>query len=362
MTVSKYFAAKKSYFAGDPIMTDTEFDAFELALSKTNPEILKHIGSNERTGKEKLPMVMGSLNQIRNEKEWSAWKNNFPKAREYLFTEKIDGNSCLLEYKNGVLINSWSRGDGVYGASNIRHTSKMVGLPAHTGDKFTGFIRGELVIAKKDWPALLAEADREYANARNFVAGFLNSTKGQGELYKYFKFVAFEMFANYKNLMDKSAQMRILSQHYNFTTPVTYLQNCHFTYKDVEMVIAQMIEHSEYELDGVVVDVDSIEYRKFNATSDDLNPNYSVKIKLVNSSVETEVIGIEWSVSKDSFYKPVILIEPVYIGGVTISRCSGFNARFIYDNKIQPGSIVKIHRAGDVIPTIIGFGKPGPLQ
>lgn len=349
-TIKQYFDAKSKYYSGKPIMSDIEFDKLETSLSVTNPEILKHIGYSERTGKEKLPVLMGSLDQIKTEKDFAIWKTKFPNSK-IVITEKIDGNSCLLEYKQGILINSWSRGDGVFGASNIRHTARMSGIPQFTGNNFTGYIRGELVIQKKDWTSLLAVATREYANARNFVAGFMNATVGQAELYKYFHFVAFEHFNNLEE--SKSDQLNTLKL-YGFTIPMRKLCDHQLQYSDIEILIGDMIKDSDYELDGVVADVDEQTYRIFVATPEDLNPSYAIKIKLVNSSVETKVLGIEWAVSKDGFLKPVVLVSPVALSGVTVSRVTGYNAKFIVDNGIGIGAVVAIIRSGDVVPKIVG--------
>jgi NAD-dependent DNA ligase len=347
-----YFQAKQAYYSGEPIMSDIDFDQLEVFLAKTNPEIMKHVGASDRTGKEKLPLMMGSLDQIKNQKELSAWMSRFPKADKYVFTEKIDGNSNLLQYKSGILLNSFSRGDGVQGASNIRHTQKMQ-LPQYIPTGFNGFVRGELAIAKADWANLLAESAREYANARNFVAGFMNKTEGQAELYKYFRFIAFELFAEDMEPISKGYQMEVLASA-GFKTPRRYTYFPQFSYSDAELIIEEMILGSEFEIDGVVLDVDSKEYREFSPTADDLNPPYAVKIKLVSDGVESEVLGVEWSVSKDGLLKPVVLIKPIQLTGVTISRVTGYNAKFIVDNQIGVGAVVQVVRSGDVIPKIVG--------
>jgi NAD-dependent DNA ligase len=351
-----YYTAKSAYYDGEPIMADEAFDRLEVELAKTNPEILKHVGYSDRTGKENLPVLMGSLNQIRNEKEWKAWKATFPTNRDLVFAEKIDGNSCLLQYVNGTLVNSWSRGDGVQGASNIRHTS-MMRLPQFILNGFTGFVRGELVVPKKDWPALQVEATREYANARNFVAGFLNSTEGQPELYKYFYFVAFEIIGSNSSKISEIENMSAMG----FDIPDYLVADTNTTYSAVEHNIKMMIEDSVYELDGVVVEVDSAKYRKFTPTEDDLNPPYSVKIKLISAGTETRVLGVEWSVSKDGLLKPVILIEPISLTGVTITRVTAYNAKFVVDQGIGIGAVVLVVRSGDVIPKLVQVLEPAEV-
>jgi NAD-dependent DNA ligase len=350
-----YFDAKSAYYSGEPILSDYEFDTLEVELAKTNPDILKRVGFNDRTGAEKLPVMMGSLDQLHNQKEWVNWKTKFPGELGFVITEKIDGNSCLLQYKNGILVNSWSRGDGVSGASNIRHTSKMQ-MPQYIESRFTGFIRGELVVPTADWKNLLSEADRDYANARNFVAGFLNKTEGQKELYKYFVFVAFEMIDDQK--LSKSHQLQLMHL-YGFDTPGYSHISETCSYADLEKFISKMLQDSKYELDGLVVEVESAKYRIFTPTEDDLNPPFSVKIKLVSEGVQTTIQEIQWSTSKDGLCKPVVLINPVQLDGVLICRVTAYNAKFVMDNKLCPGSVIKIVRSGQVIPKIVGFVSSG---
>jgi DNA ligase (NAD+) len=342
----KYFRAKDDYYDGNPSMSDSEFDTLELKLSKKYPDILKRVGSEQRTGKVELPIKMGSLNQIRNEKEWAGWNKKYPKEK-LVFTEKIDGNSCLLEYCNGFFVASYSRGDGKFGAQNFRHTSKIKTIPAYVSG-FTGYVRGELVIPKKQWNNLLVVAQRDYANARNFVAGFVNATTSDPALYKFFDFVAFEVYTD--ALMHKSSQLEFLKIN-KFICPKTY--HGVFNYSEVETLIHRVLETSEYEVDGVVAEVDAGDKRT-NSDSEDLNPDYACKIKLISEGVETRVLGVEWSASKDGLLKPVVLIEPVVLDGATISRATGYNAKFIKDNGIGTGAIVSIVRSGAVIPKIVG--------
>lgn len=343
--LTEYFLAKAAYYDGAPIMSDAEFDAFEQELSKTHPEILTQVGSTLRGGKVALPIKMGSLNQIRNQKEWSNWGKTYPNEK-IVFTEKIDGNSCLLEYRNGVFVASYSRGDGTHGANNFRHTSKMKTIPKQVAN-FTGYVRGELVIPKPKWESCLAESGRDYANARNFVAGFMNASESDINLYKYFDFVAFETYTDIG--FSKTEQLEFLKNR-NFICPKAFIASCN--YNEVEILIQKILDTSNYEVDGVVAEVDSPKYR-VNKDLEDLNPEYACKIKLVSEGVQTEVTGVEWSASKDGLLKPVVLIKPITLSGATISRASGYNAKFIKDNGIGPGAIVTVVRSGDVIPKII---------
>jgi NAD-dependent DNA ligase len=355
--ISQYHEAKAAYYEASPIMSDEAFDALERLLVNEHPELLRLIGSPVRTGKQPLPQLMGSLNQIRTPEEFDRWKKT-TKVNNYIASEKLDGNSCMLVYKKGFLVKSFSRGNGIQGADNTRHTSRMNSIPRGLLSGYTGTVRGEVIVSKSKWPqlqALAASKGDVYANARNFVAGFLNATTSDPDFYDFIDFVAFEM-----TVPGSKEDMLSTMKENGFITPLSILV------KDPEFeqmleLVTDLVKKSAYELDGVVLDVDGGPLRDVAVTEDDLNPVYAVKIKVSSGSAVTTVLDIEWQISKNGLLKPVVVFEPVSLSGVTIRKASGYNARFIYDNKIQPGSVVVIRRAGEVIPQIAEVIYAGPL-
>lgn len=112
---------------------------------------------------------------------------------------------------------------------------------------------------------------------------------------------------------------------------------------------------SQYELDGLVVTVDDHASMARLSASSTLNPEHSVKYKVLdeNSIIETFVKEVHWEVSKSGFIKPRVEILPVELFGTTVKFATGFNAKFIIDNGIGPGAKVKITKAGMVIPQIV---------
>ena len=106
---------------------------------------------------------------------------------------------------------------------------------------------------------------------------------------------------------------------------------------------------SNYDIDGIIVTTNDLHKRNTSG-----NPEYAFAFKdvLEDQKATTTVIDIEWNKSKDGYIKPTILIEPVNIGGVTIKRVTGNNAKFIKENNIDKGTVVEIIRSGDVIPKI----------
>jgi DNA ligase (NAD+) len=357
ISLELYHQAKLSYYAGYPIMSDEEFDVLERALVKTNPEILLSVGASVRSGKVELPHPMGSLDQKHDQNELDRWVSKI-KHKEFIMMEKIDGNSCLVVYRDGKFVNSFSRGDGINGANNSRHTINIPSLPK-LFSTFTGTVRGELVITKADWPSVKSIAEsktgKTFANSRNFIAGFLNGSTGIKEVYPFVKFVAFDMLESndgtYRYVSSKNSDLSVLSS-FGFTIPGHEVFSKLPDYRTLQFEVHNCISASMYELDGMVIEANNIEDREVVTDTEDLNPIHSIKIKPVTSAVITTVTDVEWNISKDGLLKPIVHIDPVQLSGVTVSKASGYNARNIVDKGIGKGAVVMISRRGDVIPCV----------
>ena len=117
---------------------------------------------------------------------------------------------------------------------------------------------------------------------------------------------------------------------------------------------------SQYELDGLVIDINSATIRQSLSDPNSLNPKYAVKFKVADASnlAQAKVVEVEWNLSKHGYFKPRVKIEPTELVGVTVQHASGFNAKFIQDNMIGKGAVVSITRSGDVIPHILSVITP----
>jgi NAD-dependent DNA ligase len=166
-------------------------------------------------------------------------------------------------------------------------------------------------------------------------------------LYKYFKFVAFEII---DTKLSKQQMISALSAA-GFTVPVTdviTLRN--LTFDICRKLCGELVDGSKFEADGIVVDIDAPSSRDQSVDSDDLNPSHAIKIKPEAGAATTMITEVEWCASKDGLLKPTLHFEPVQLAGVTIRKASGYNAKYVFDNGIGPGAVVIIKRMGDVIP------------
>lgn len=350
-----------------PILSDENYNALHQYVETVAGDhtYFLGIGSQVRGGKVKLPYTMGSLTQAYqgDTQKWITQHNL--NDQDIVITEKLDGCSALIVYgHDGKLQIAYSRGDGVEGADITRHVSKIHGIPLLVDRSLV--VRAEILFSKKNWEIVKTKIKRSggafYKNARNATAGLMNASESDPVAYQYLSVVAYEILGEE---VSKAKQLDNLTD-LGFRTPVSMTVNgfdC--TDEVLTKILNDMRDNSAYEIDGIVLDVNGVEARKrMNSTRDTLNPEFSRKFKVADASnyAEAEVIEVQFNVSKNGYLKPRVKIKSTELVGVTVQHCTGFNAKFIYDNKVGPGAIVGIIRAGDVIPFLQRVIKPMPVE
>lgn len=335
-------------------VSDPMFDEIYKKTKMLYPdnEFFKKVGIEERSLKKvKLPFIMGSMTEL-HKGELLNWIN---KDWQYCCSAKLDGCSCGLLYKNGKLFKAYTRGDG-YEGQDITSTVMRFGnhLPKTIPlNEFDVFIRGEIIIPKKDIPNLLnelkEETGREYKNGRNSVAGCLNAKTAPKTFVKYAHLLCYHIEGDFV----RESHIFESLENCGFETPYWGLMNGD-TFDEEDMIEnnVKMRDEYEYEVDGTII----TENLRINKGFDNgtINPKMSKKFKIgcVNDYKESKVINIHWQISKDGYAKPVVEIEPIELDGASVSFVTGNNFDNIINNKISIGSTVKCHRAGQVIPFI----------
>lgn len=349
---------------GESILTDSQYDTLKQYAHRLAPShvYFTGVGSNVRGGKVKLPYKMGSLTQS-YQGDLKTWvkKHNLEKDRMFA-SDKLDGVSVLMVFgERKELQIAYSRGDGVEGADVTRHVSKIHNVPKTVQRKMV--VRAEVIIKEKNFQILKTKVSRSggatYKNARNMTAGLMNASEKPAVVYQYLDVVAYEVIEPAG--LDKWAQFELLTQN---KFDVAYNETFKGTGLTDEAMTKYLIERrkdNDYAIDGLVIEVDDAKKRaKINPTKDTLNPEYARKFKVADDSnlAIATVKEVEWNISKDGYLKPRVCVHPIELVGVTIQHATGFNAKFISENKIGPGAQVKITRSGDVIPFILEVVKP----
>tara|TARA_B100001996_G_scaffold195473_2_gene149680 strand:+ start:5745 stop:8672 length:2928 start_codon:yes stop_codon:yes gene_type:complete len=338
--------ASDAYYNSTPIMTDTEFDILRDYVEEIAPDhpVLKEIGAPVKSRKKvSLPVFMPSMDKVKPESldKWLL-KYNGP----YVVSAKLDGVSALL-VKSKKEQKLYTRGNGSVG-QDISHLIPHIStIPIMAIDGAVEYVvRGELIIKDYDFENRFSS---EKANARNMVSGLVTRKTIQKEELKYTRFVVYEVISP---VLSPSDQMEFALKN-GFEVVHNEKQKT-MSVEKASNTLKEWRKEDDYSIDGIIISQDGI-FERQNS-----NPKHSVAFKMVLSdqTKESIVTGVTWTTSKHGLKKPVVQIEPIKIGGVTVSNISGQNGRFIESNMIGKGAIVEVVRRGDVIPYIERVIKP----
>jgi NAD-dependent DNA ligase len=331
-----------------PIITDAQFDILEDFIREKFPDnkVIRLIGAPIPVGKNKavLPYEMWSMDKIKPDTNaLDNWKKKYDGP--YVISCKLDGVSGLYTTEGPDGPKLYTRGDGKIG-QDVSHFIPYLRLPFKNMDKELGnnskvVIRGEFVIPKDIFEN---KYKKDFANARNLVSGIVNK-KNVDDKIKDVHFVAYELIV--PNLKP-SEQFEFLQKLEIDTVLHSTIGKQQLTNEFLSETLVDWRKNYLYEIDGVIVIDDKIYPRKSG------NPEHAFAFKMVLSDqiVESTVVDVIWTPSKDGYLKPRVQINPVNLGGVKIEFATGFNGAFINDNKIGIGSVIEIIRSGDVIPYI----------
>lgn len=336
------------YRDGTPIITDEEYDRLVDNYKKKFPDspffkraVIKQ--SQKESRKEKLPISMYSLDKCKSIEEVKKWliSNKISEEEILIITPKYDGISLVtIESED----QAWTRGDGEVGQQSHIHFSKM--NDKHCGVDIIAF--GEAIMSKKNFE----KYKEKFANPRNLVAGLFNRDEAGKEL-KDVDYIRYGV----SDSNDKINQIGALNLINEVECKYLILRVKEFFTQTTEFIEQSLTElykdwSKDYNIDGLVVDINSKVTREKLGREENMNPKYARAIKLPKWSEEAtvKVTGVTWQVSKQGKLKPVIQIEPTELAGVTISNVTGYNAKYVFDNNIAEDSIIKIVRSGDVIP------------
>jgi len=331
----------------DTGIKDYQYDMLKETLQRRDPDYVVPVGAKIREGENrvKLPFWLGSMDKFKPEdkSEIAKWllKN---KSSEYIVEDKLDGISCLVIIKKGK-IKLYTRGDGVVGADISYLSQYFDTIPKNLDVDIN--VRGELIMPIETFNKKYAD---EYANPRNMVAGRVGAKKVRVGL-KDIKFIAYEIVGD--GMMDKPSKQVEYMKSLGFTT-VRYELIKNFNVDTLIEMFLRFKINNKFEIDGIIIQADKSYERNVDG-----NPEYAFAFKMRQEEniVEAKVVDVIWNISKWGQLKPRVEISPVQLGGVKITYTTGFNGRYIYDNSIGEGAIIKITRSGDVIPYIVEVVK-----
>jgi len=340
-------------------LSDRDYDRLVEKLKEISPddeifdnaviENVEDLGSTERM--ETLDKPMYSLEKKKTVEEVKKWAKNkgIPLSTVLIATAKYDGVSAL---RNEFTQVSHSRGDGIEGQNITEHLNTFSESKPSSVEFYT---IGELIIPRQVFEEnnFVRSNGEPYKNPRNMVAGLVN----HDEVSPYWEFVDHVRYGVADEDMSKSEQIELIEKETGFKVPFKKIRISELTSEMLDELYYTWGE--KYEIDGIVLDVDDENLRKKLGRETNNNPSYAIAYKSDWAKpTSTATLFNDWETSKNGYVKPVVNVVPFDVEGVTISRATGYNAKFILDNKIGKDAVVEIIRSGSVIPKIVGVSVP----
>jgi DNA ligase (NAD+) len=286
-----------------------------------------------------------------------------PPVVRYVVEPKLDGLAMELVYDEGELIGAGTRGDGVVG-EDVTHTVRTIrAIPAKLAVKAPPHrvdLRGEVFFDLAGFQRMNerreAQGERPFENPRNAAAGTVRQLDPAVSAGRPLTFIA-HSFGSTEGVALPEAHTEQLALVASWGIPVNPLNA---VAEGVEEVIAAIDRlgarrhELPYEIDGAVVKVDDVRLQRdlgFVTRS----PRWAVAYKYPPAQVRTRLAEVRFSVGRTGAITPVAVLEPVRVGGVTVSRASLHNADQLARLDVRPGDLVIVQRSGDVIPQVMGF-------
>lgn len=376
--VAKLDAWSLAYHRDDnPIASDAEYDR-ELRrlrdLEEANPDLLSPTSPTQRVGDKplsefqsiahKLPML--SLDNAFSGEDLQAFEErNASKlgVSELCFCcePKLDGVALSLVYENGILKHAASRGDGTVG-EDITHNARTIAtvplrLPVDNPPPVLE-VRGEVVIPRADFAQmnerLIARGESVFQNPRNAAAGSLRQLDPRITATRPLVFMAYSVGHSEQASLPGSHRetLNLLNELGFKTSDLIERANGWEAAEDYVSRILEQRDSIGVDIDGVVIKVDSYEQQQslgFVARA----PRWAIARKFPAQEEVTRLVGVDFQVGRTGAVTPVARLDPVFVGGVTVSNATLHNADEIARLDVRVGDEVIVRRAGDVIPQIV---------
>lgn len=372
------------YVVDQPVIPDAEYDRLYRSLQRLEeafPELRTEDSPTQRVGGEPIdafekhehPRPLLSLQNAFDAEELVEWYERCQRGLQDAFGDtepavvaelKIDGLALALTYEDGRLRVAATRGNGEVG-ENVTHNVRTVHrvplkIPVGESDRAAPDrveVRGEMFMRKSEFEALndrlRANGDKPFANPRNAAAGTLRQLDPQVTARRPLSFFAYGLGPMDGERPERHSKVLDLLQDLGFDMDPNNRR-----FEDIEELTdfcTYWVEHRDdldYEIDGVVVKIDRHDYqRELGAISN--APRWATAFKFPAREATTRLRAIEINVGRTGAIKPEAVLEPVEIGGVTVSQATLHNQDYIVDRDIRVGDLVVVKRAGDVIPQVV---------
>ncbi|WP_296402573.1 NAD-dependent DNA ligase LigA [Psychrobacter sp.] len=364
------------YVMDTPSISDNEYDQLRLSLIELEeryPDLTQSDSPTASVGDNPLP----SFSQVQHDIPMLSLGNVFSKDELIEFMRrvndklgdsdkdpayevelKLDGLAVSLKYHNGQFVRGVTRGDGQTGEDITQNAKTINNIPLIIEEAFdidVLEVRGEVLMPKAGFERLNREAKasdgKVFANPRNAAAGSLRQLDPAIAASRPLAFYAYSVNQGLPEHITKQSEALGWLKELGFTVSAVKLV------KDVDELqayyesVIDMRDSLPFEIDGTVIKVDNLQLQsQLGYLSRE--PRWATAYKFPAETVMTKLNAIEWQVGRTGQITPVGKLEPVQVGGVTVSNVTLHNIGEIQRLDVRAGDTVSVHRAGDVIPKV----------
>lgn len=362
----------KYYVENNPVISDYEFDKLMKKLEELEaryPEFITPDSPTQRVGEEplegfktvehKVPML--SLANTYNPQELREFDERVKKQVgdvSYIVEPKIDGTGVALLYENGVFVRGATRGDGIRGDDITQNLKTIRSIPLRLQGNILSNVevRGEVFMTRSGFKKYneeqLKKGGQPFANPRNAAAGSLRQldpkivAQRPLDIFVYLISHADRKFETHEAALEalQKAGFKINPLSKKVDNIEEAIKYC----KELE----KKRDSLDYDIDGAVLKVNSIEKQKILGSTTK-NPRWAISYKFAAKQATTRLRNIDVQVGRTGALTPVAILEPVEIGGVTVSRATLHNFDELKRKDIRVGDWVLVERSGDVIPQVV---------
>ena len=375
-----HYHGVKYYVEDSPEIPDSEYDRLMrelLELEAKHPHLVSLDSPSQRVGGQPLDgfqsvkheIAMLSLDNAFDDGELDAFykrmldRLSVAQLAHFCCEPKLDGLAVSLLYEDGILVQAATRGDGTTGENITENVRTIKSIPLKlNGDDWPQRIevRGEVFMPKLGFEQLnqnaLKKGDKVFVNPRNAAAGSLRQLDSRITATRPLSFYAYSVGVVEGGALSQSHYQRFV-QLKGWGLPMCPETRQVSTLSEVKVYYQDILTRRDelaYEIDGVVIKVDDTALQEqlgFVARA----PRWAIAYKFPAQEEVTVLNDVEFQVGRTGAITPVAKLEPVFVGGVTVSNATLHNADEIVRLKVKIGDSVIVRRAGDVIPQIVSY-------
>ena len=340
------------YYNDESLLGDSLYDVIKDYLEEHFPKssILNEVGSIPKKNKVKLPFYMASMKKLKpNENNIQNWFKKY--KGPYVVSDKLDGTSGMLYFKNNN-VKMFTRGSHDYGRDISHLIPYLINIPTNNiqekvnsflSQKINSFaIRGEIILEKKKFEQYQKEGFK--SGSRSIVNALVIKKEVDKKLATDSDFVLFEIVEPRLPKIQQFELLKYLGFKVSFNKKFDTLDK-----EKLSNILDDRRKNSIYDIDGIIVEDNGP-----HSLAKQTNPDYAFAYKqLYNENIfEVPVLKVEYEASKDGVLVPIVHYQPINYKGDILKKATGFNAKFIKENGIGPGAMIKVIRAGEIIPYI----------